>query len=99
MNRALCLIYLAVTVWLAICTVLTYGTVPAWATVIMTAATLTLIIAIRKETDLRNAREHINNLEELQRRERDRRNGRPLNQLEAATFQDIADHYDHGTTT
>ena len=90
MNRALCLIYLAVTVWLALCTALTYGTVPAWATVTMTAATLTLIIAIRKETDLRNAREHINNLEELKRREEHRRNGRPLNQVEQAVFQRLA---------
>ena len=98
-SRVLCLLHLTVAPWLAIVAALTHDTVPAWATAAMAAASLTPVIAIWRERDLRHERRHVAALIERQIREEYRRNGRPLNQLEAAALQDIADLYDHGTTT
>ena len=89
-SRALCLLHLTITPWLAIAATLTHDTVPAWATAAMAAASLTPVIAIWRERDLRHERRHVAALIERQIREEYRRNGRPLNQVEQAVFQRLA---------
>ncbi|MFE9773291.1 hypothetical protein ACFYOV_16735 [Streptomyces sp. NPDC005931] len=55
-SRILTALYLAVAVWLAFCTVKTWGTVPVWTTLAMALAGLTPLLATVRETVLADER-------------------------------------------
>ncbi len=49
-SRALVVLYVAVALWLAFCTVRTWGAVPAWTTLAMAAAALAPAVGVVRET-------------------------------------------------
>lgn len=89
-SRALCTLYLTASAWLICCTAHTYGHAPTWYTALNAAGAVVLLIAFVQQLDLREARQHIAALHETAAREHEQRNGRPLNQLEAAMWIGLA---------
>ncbi|MFB6934556.1 hypothetical protein [Streptomyces chartreusis] len=99
-SRGLCGLYLLVAAWLAWCTFATFGDVYTWVTLINAAASLVLIIAVIRETVIRDERRTVGRLvEEATRRtawegEPLPADGDPLDEEEQAAFGEIAEHFD-----
>jgi hypothetical protein len=93
-SRALCGLYLAVTGWLAFCTIQTWGTAATWTSLTMAAASLLPIVAAIRESVIADERRHVAALIAQQERERARRHGPPLNQREAAAWTRMVARFD-----
>lgn len=99
-SRSLCGLYLLVAAWLGWCTVATFGDVYTWVSLINAAASLILIIAVIRETVIRDERRTVGRLvEEATRRttwegEPLPADGDPLDEDEQAAFGEIAEHFD-----
>jgi len=90
--RTLCTLYAATALWLAWCTVQTFGRVPLWLSILNTAASIVPLIAGTRESEhadtLRAARV------QLERATRPPLNRQPITERERATFEQIAANYD-----
>lgn len=98
-SLALCALYLATATWLAWCTIITFSSVPIWATLLNTAASIILIIAVIRETVLADERHTVAFLiQRAVRREAEAEplpaDGAPLDDSEQAVWREIAAHWD-----
>ncbi|PWE12397.1 hypothetical protein DD630_02110 [Streptomyces sp. BSE7F] len=67
-SRVLTVMYIAVALWLAYCTVRTWGTVPAWTTLAMAAASLAPVLGVVRETVIADERRAVAVLREREGR-------------------------------
>ncbi|CAL9345853.1 MULTISPECIES: hypothetical protein [Streptomyces] len=67
-SRVLTVIYIAVALWLAYCTVRTWGAVPAWTTLAMAAASLAPVLGVVRETVIADERRAVAVLREREGR-------------------------------
>ncbi|WP_245657255.1 hypothetical protein [Streptomyces griseorubens] len=67
-SRVLTVLYIAVALWLAYCTVRTWGDVPAWTTLAMAAASLAPVLGVVRETVIADERRAVAVLREREGR-------------------------------
>ncbi|MGA5795748.1 hypothetical protein ACPC27_14200 [Streptomyces cellulosae] len=67
-SRVLTAMYIAVALWLAYCTVRTWGAVPAWTTLAMAAASLAPVLGVVRETVIADERRAVAVLREREGR-------------------------------
>lgn len=97
-SLALCALYLATALWLAWCTVITFGGVPIWVTLLNTAASVVAVMAVVREAELGDERHRVAVLVERESRRAAwpelPADGEPLDDSERAAWQEIATHWD-----